>query len=317
MKKIIIILIIVVLIAAGFAFLEKDRIIKYLIVARAQNIIGAPVEIGTFCWDIDEQTITITGFKLFNPPGYPEEAMLDIPSIKTIYDFAALLKGHLVISQIVINLREVAATQDKGGKLNVDSLKIVEEAQGLSEPKDHALRLHIEVFTLSIGRVVYKVYKSENNYSTKVYNLNIINQNYEDIPDIQHLIILMIKESLKRTTIKGAAVVGISAAAGVGFWPVGVASVVMGKDSASASFKADSDKVYQTCLAALEKTATVRSKNKDKGIIKVKLQGYHSIVQVEKNKDGTTRVTVSARKLLLPRPQFARELLYDISQNLH
>ena len=53
-----------------------------------------------------------------------------------------------------------------------------------------------------------------------------------------------------------------------------------------------------------------------KGIVKGYCGGYDITVRVQDKGDGTVHITTYARKLMFPRPGFAKSLLYQISEKI-
>ena len=142
MKKLLTIIgVIIVFLIAAVIF--KNQLIKTAITTGATNVVGAPVKINKFSLGIFNQTIRIKDFKIFNPEGFPEGVLVDMPEISVDYDLSALLKKNLHFKKLVIDLKQVGIYKNKDGELNVDSLKIVEQgpkytkgAEKKEEPSD-------------------------------------------------------------------------------------------------------------------------------------------------------------------------------------
>jgi uncharacterized protein involved in outer membrane biogenesis len=267
--------------------------------------------------------VRIRGFKLYNPQGFPQGVILDIPEISVDYDLSAILKKKLHLYSVVINLNEVGIVKDKEKRLNVDSLKVAhskkkpKEKEG--EPSEKIL-MQIDKLTLSIGKVVYKDFADDEIPTVLVYNLGIEDRSYENLTSAEQLVALMLLESLEPTAIKGAAIYEASAILGVGLVPLGIAGVlaeVMGKDSVKENFKVSFDKAYNVSLEMLKKTGEVKKEDRAEGIIKAKLKTHSITVKIEKISEKATQITVSARKFLKPEIPFAGGVLYQISEKVN
>ena len=113
------------------AFL-KDQIIKSVVTAVASKVTGAPVYMDSFSMNIFSSTIHITGFKMYNPSGFPEGLLVTCPKINVIYDRVSLFKQEPHFLLVEIDLKEMVLTKNKEGKLNVDSLTIVHPSKASS-----------------------------------------------------------------------------------------------------------------------------------------------------------------------------------------
>src|ERR1039457_1764008 len=127
MKKILIVLGVVVLFLVGIVII-KDQIIKSVVASVASKIIGTSIQMDGFSFNILSSTINISGFKMYNPSGFPEGIFLFCPKINVIYAPATLFKQKRHFLLMEIELKEMGLTKNKEGKLNVDSLKIVQHS---------------------------------------------------------------------------------------------------------------------------------------------------------------------------------------------
>lgn len=317
-KRLIAILLIAFLIYLISVF--KDILIKTIVDAGATQITGADIRIRGLSFDIFDSSIHIRGLQIYNPQGFPKEVLIDIPKIEVEYDLSALLRKNLYLPLVEIDLKELLVIKDKEGKLNVNSLKFAkkqEEPQApAKEEAREAMPMRIDVLKLNIGRVVYKDFSAGEKPSVEVYDISI-KGTYKNITSATQLVSLILAESLKQTAIKGAKVYGVAAIAGVAILPVGVASVLIGKDSVKADFRISYERVYKASLEAMDNLGDLISQDERAGFIKGKIQGSDVVVRISKDDiDKKINVIVSARKYMLPKPKVAEGLLYEISQKL-
>jgi len=87
------------------------------------------VHIDSFQLNILSSTIHVSGFKIYNPSGFPEGMLVSCPRIKIIYDRATLFKQKRHFFIMEIELKTMQLTKNKVGRLNVDSLKIVQQSK--------------------------------------------------------------------------------------------------------------------------------------------------------------------------------------------
>jgi len=320
MKKILLIAVIV-LIALSVIAVLKDQIIKNTVTMATSQITGAPTTIDSFSLAIIQQTVTVKGFKLYNPPGFPKEIFVDIPAIHVVFVLGDILKKNIHFKEIEIALKELVIIKDKEGKLNVDALKVAEEPQ---KPKEGTTQeqptgqmpLQIDLLKLSIGKIIYKDYSKGETPKIEVYDLGYKQKTYQNITSAQQLVALILSEAMKGTAIKGAKIYAASAILGVGFLPAGVAFTLMGKDSAQNDFNIPFEKTYTVALNTVKTLGQVKSEDKNSGTIKVLIDKDDVTVKVQSVTEKTTRVIVQARRLLLPRPQIAGGVLQQMIDKL-
>ncbi len=320
MKKVLLIAVII-LIALSVIAVLKDQFIKNTITIATSQVTGAPATINNFSMSIIKQTVAIKDFKLYNPPGFPREVLVDIPTIRVALVLGDILKKKIHFKEIEIALKELVIIKDKDGKLNVDALKVAEEPQ---KPKEETAQkqaaeqmpIQIDVLKLTIGKIIYKDYSKGKTPKVEVYDLGGKEKTYQNITSAQQLVALIFSEAMKGTAIKGAKIYAASAILGVGFLPAGVAVTLMGKDSAQNDFNIPFEKVYAAALNTVQALGQVKSENKDSGIIKVLIDKDDVTIKVQQTTEKTTRIMVQARRLLLPQPQIAGGVLQQISDKL-
>ena len=315
MKKFLVIALIVILglVCLGIA---KDQIIKYVIIGVGSNVAGAQIEVGGFSLGILKQTIRIKALKMHNPAGFPSGVMADLPRIYVDTDMVSLLKGKIHLQMLTIELKDLELVKNRDGKLNVDSLKVAKQERGAGEAKpSKPLPMQIDQLNLDMGRIVMKDYSVENGPSVQVYDINL-KKSYKNITSAQQLTALLMTEPMKAAGIRGAAIYGVTALAGVAVLPAAAAVTLLGKDNAEKSFDVSLDKVYNTILKLLQRSGQIKKEDKAGGIIKALVNGADVTVKCITLGRGTTRVTVSARKILLPKPEVASGVIYQISEAL-
>ncbi len=309
MKKLFIVLGIVV-IFLGSIVLFKNLIIKSVVTTAASNITGAPVHMDSFQLNIFNSTIRISGFKMYNPSGFPEGILVSCPKIKVIYDRASLFKQERHLLLVEIELEEIGLTRNKEGKLNVDSLKIVEESES-SPPTP----MQIDLLTLNIGKIVYKDYTGGIEPSVRVYDVNR-QKSYKGIPTAQQLALLVLAEPMKDAAIKNAQIYGAAMLTGVAVLPVAAAATFIGKDHVQQVIDVSFEDLYGISLEVVKRMGRITKDDASGGVIKANVDGARVALILRKNEDNKTEITISARKYLLPKLDIAGGVLYQILDKL-
>ena len=312
------ILVIVVIVVFGLGLL-KDQLVRIIINTSAESIVGAPVHIDGLSFGLFKQSIRIKGIKMYNPPGFPREILLDIPEVGADYDLGALMKGELHLPLAIVNLKEMVLIRNKDGKLNVDSLKVVQKSEPAKETKpsekpSKPMAIRIDVAKLNLGQVIVKDYTQGDPPFIQAYDIGIHDKTYKNINSAEQFITLLLIEAMKPAAIKGAAVYGTAAILGAAVLPVGVASVFLGKDSGVQELPADFNTVFKTAVDIMGKSGSIERQDPQNGVIKGKLEGADVTIELTKKGSRTTTIKVSARKMMLPKPEIAQGILYQISQ---
>jgi len=310
MKKILIVSGIVIIFLVGITIF-KNLIIKSVVTSAASSIIGAPVHIDGFSMNVFNSTIRITGFKMYNPSGFPEGILVSCPKVNVIFDRASLFnhKPHFLL--VEVELKEMVLTKNKEGKLNVDALKIVQQSKSLPPTP-----MQIDLLNLKIGKIVYEDYTiGANPPSVRVFDINR-HQSYKSIPNAQQLALLVLSVPMKAAAIKDAEIYGVAVLTGVAMLPVAVAVTFAGKDSVEQSIDASIEHVYEISLEVVNRMGTITKHDASMGVIKANINGSMIALILRKGADNKTEITISARKYMLPELDIAGGVLYQILDKL-
>lgn len=205
MKKVLIVVITVVAVIL-FLSLAKDMVIKGAIQKGTELVTGLKLNMRSFNLGIIRSLVAIKEVKLFNPKGYPDKIMLDIPEIYVDYNLPAIIGGKLHLEKMRINLQEFSVVKNEKGELNLDSLKVVQAQKEGKKPeeKGKAPKIQIDNLELKIGRVIYKDYSRSKTPSVREFDINL-NEKYENITDPYSLVSLIVVKALMNTTIASLA----------------------------------------------------------------------------------------------------------------
>lgn len=309
MKKFLIVLGIVLISLVGISIF-KDLIIKSVVTTTATGITGASVHMDSFSINIFTSTVHITGFKMYNPSGFPEGMLVSCPKINVIYDRSSLFskKPHLLLMEV--ELKEMVLTKNKEGKLNVDALKIVHPAKS-SPPSP----MQIDLLNLSIGQIVYKDYTIGTEPSVRVFNVNR-HQSYKSIPTAQQLALLVLAEPMKAAAIRNAEIYGAAMLTGVAMLPVAIVATFVSKDSVEQIIGSGFENTYEISLEVVKRMGTITQQDASNGVIKANINGSSVALILRKIADNKTEITISARKYFLPELDIAGGVLYQILDKL-
>ncbi|HPN73053.1 MAG TPA: hypothetical protein PKZ41_03555, partial [Candidatus Omnitrophota bacterium] len=147
--------------------------------------------------------VGIEDLKLFNPAGFEDKLMLDMPEIYVDYDLPAILGGKIHLNDVRLEMKEFYVVKNAKGELNLNSLNVVKQ-QKAAEPaageKGKMPEMQIDSLTLKIGKVVYKDYSKGGAPQVQEFNIGL-DEKYSDINDPQELVSLIVVKALANTTI--------------------------------------------------------------------------------------------------------------------
>jgi hypothetical protein len=288
----------------------KNLIIKSMVIRTVSRIAGAPVQMDGFSLNILTSTIHISGFKMYNPGGFPKDIFISCPKINIIYDRAALFKQKRRFLLVEIELKDMGLAKNKEGKLNVDLLKIVQLSK--SSPP---ILMQIDLLTLSMGRIVYKDYTIGTEPGERVYDVNI-HKSYKGILTAQQLALLVLADPLKAAAIKNSESNGVDLLTGVTVLPIAVAATCIGKNSVHQIIDAGFEHVYEISLEVVKRIGTVTQVDASSGVIKANINGTMVALILRKSAGNKTEIMISACKYVFPELDIAAWVLYQIIDTL-
>jgi len=183
----------------------KDNIIKYIVERGVQGVTGLHLKIEELRVGLLETKIDIRGLRLYNPGGFKDKVMLDMPEIYVHYDLPAVFRGVIHFKDMKISMKEFTVEKNARGDLNLNSLKMVSEgddakAQPAEAKKAPGMKLQIDTLELKVGKVMYKDYSQGGAPKVQEFDVDI-DQTFSDITDLKSLISLIIYQSLTKTAI--------------------------------------------------------------------------------------------------------------------
>jgi predicted ABC-type sugar transport system permease subunit len=124
-------------------------------------------------------------------------------------------------------------------------------------------------------------------------------------------------QGLGPTGLKAAGLYAAASILGVTFLPVGIVSVLLGGDSAVADYDTKFEMVYEELVKIIQKNnGRFKVQERSQGIIKAVVQECDVAVKLATIRNKT-KVTVSARKLLIPKPEVAGGIIHQLSEKIN
>lgn len=182
----------------------KNLIAKGLIETGVKFVTGLDLKMKGIDLGIANGYVGIQEMKLFNPKGYEDKIMVDMPEIYVAYDLPAIMKGNIHLPELRINLEEFVIVKNRDGSMNLDAitgLAKAKEGEPKAKPaeKAEAPKIQLDSFKLHLGRVIYKDY-SKAKPVTREFNIKLTEE-YRNIKDPNALIGLIVMKIMMNTPI--------------------------------------------------------------------------------------------------------------------
>lgn len=206
MKKALMVLAVVAVVLFAVSVV-KDLVVKISVESGVQLVTGLKLRINNFGVGVIRQVVNIGGLKLYNPKGFKDKVMLDMPEIYVDYDLPAIFKGVVHLKEVRLDMKELVVVKNEKGELNLNSLNVVKGEKGGGEPsgkQGKAPAIKIDKLRLRVGKAIYKDYSKGGVPDIKEFNINI-DETYTDIDNPYALVGLIIVRTLTNTSISGLA----------------------------------------------------------------------------------------------------------------
>ncbi|MFH0764227.1 MAG: hypothetical protein V1927_04425 [Candidatus Omnitrophota bacterium] len=206
MKKALLVLAAAVVVLFALSIV-KDAAIKISVENGVQFVTGLKLRISNFNVGIIRQVVDIGGLELYNPKGFKDRVMLDMPRIYVDYDLPAIFKGVVHMEAVRLNIKELVVVKNEKGELNLNFLNVAKAGKGSIQPSGREGRapvVKIDNLRLKIGRAVYKDYSKGGAPEIKEFNVNI-DETYTNIDNPYVLMGLIVARALTNTSISGLA----------------------------------------------------------------------------------------------------------------
>ncbi|HSV43486.1 MAG TPA: AsmA family protein, partial [Candidatus Bathyarchaeia archaeon] len=160
------------------------------------------LNIGLFSTKLD-----IQGLKIYNPKGYQDPLMLNLPRFYVDYNLMEIIGGKLHLKEVKFHLNEFMLVKQKDGTSNIDSLKaLASKKEGAAPekapeqktpPEKKQLPIQIDSLELKLGQVVMKDYSRGGQPEVNAYQVNI-DQTFKDITDINAFVTTLLLKHMSK-----------------------------------------------------------------------------------------------------------------------
>ncbi len=196
MKKIVFKVVGGLLLAVVLLFLGRNMIIQMGVQKAFKAATGMRLSLGAFHSDMALRSFGIKDMKLYNPSGYTEKIMLEMPELFVALIPSSLFSGKPHLTEIRLHVAKLVIERNKDGKLN---LKELQPAGSKKKGESKPAQVRIDLLKLKIDKVVYK-----DASGTREFDLNI-DETYRNIDDVRALTPIIIQNALRNQALKALA----------------------------------------------------------------------------------------------------------------
>lgn len=186
-------------------FILKGTLTKILVVNAVQKTTGLSISIKDLHLSLSKGVIKVDGLQLKNPGGFPkkEKVLATIPELYIDLDLMAVLQGKIHLEEVVLNLSELIILRNNEGKLNLSSLRPIQEEPKGQEKTPSAPQkqtsFQLDYLRLSIGKAYYRDYRLGDSPPSREYPIGITDEEFRNITDAGELVRQIIAQALSRT----------------------------------------------------------------------------------------------------------------------
>jgi uncharacterized protein involved in outer membrane biogenesis len=206
MKKFFMFIVVILIVLVVGVIVAKNMVVKTGIEQGVKLVTGLPMKIASMDISFTKSYVHIQGMQLYNPEGFPEKLMVDIPEVYVSLDVQALMKKNIHIKEVRFYLKEVVLVKNTDGKMNLDKLKALQQktsekpAPGTApaQKKEEMPEIQIDVLQLKVDKVVYKDYSKGGDpvITEKMIGLD---ERIENITDPNSLVQIIVLKALMKT----------------------------------------------------------------------------------------------------------------------
>jgi uncharacterized protein involved in outer membrane biogenesis len=176
----------------------KNKIARPLLITGIKTTTGLRTEIDKIEISILRSSINLEEVMLYNPVGYPEDIVAEIPRLYVNIRPVSLLRGTPHFNEIRLDLKKLVVLKKEDGRLNLEKLNIARKTTE-EKPASKNGKLQIDMLHLRIGQVIYKDY-SKTPPEVRTFNINL-DQKFENIEDVRDLLQLILARAVFGTAI--------------------------------------------------------------------------------------------------------------------
>lgn len=212
MKKFLFTVLIILIIAVVGILFMRNAIATYLLEKGFKDLIGLKLTTNNINLGILETDIKVDGLTVYNPSGYTEKILAELPQIYIDYSLQDIIKMFLHFPQLSINISQINVEKDSSGNLNVDYIAKAPAFQSedkkqkttAQQDKEKKMEFLVDRMTLEIGTIRY-LDNSKNPPLKKKISFNY-SKTFKNITDSRVIVDSIVGAVVKKLIAEGVSV---------------------------------------------------------------------------------------------------------------
>ncbi len=176
MKNILISILVGVVIVGSALFFGRNIVAQMVVVKGIKQAAGLDIKIASVA--IDLPSVSVKGLTIYNPAGFTDKVMAQIPEITLDIDLPGVFKNKIYFKNLTLDVAEVNVVLNEQGKLNVNSLALLLPPKGTGTPPE----VKIDELMVKVTKVSYKGYIPVAGVQGREFDPGI-NETFRDVTD--------------------------------------------------------------------------------------------------------------------------------------
>jgi hypothetical protein len=176
MKKILLGVLVVVVLAVLALFFGRNIVARTVVVKGIKQAAGLDINIASVA--INLPSVSVKGLTIYNPAGFTDKVMAQIPEIALDIDLPGIFKNKIYFKKLTLDVGEVNVVLNEQGKLNVNSLALLLPPKGTGTPPE----VKIDELVVKVTKVSYKGYIPVAGVQAREFNPGI-NETFRNVTD--------------------------------------------------------------------------------------------------------------------------------------
>jgi uncharacterized protein involved in outer membrane biogenesis len=191
-KKIFLWVAIVVVAVVVVALVGRNLLIKQGLQSGVKKSLGTELAIGKINVGLLRSDIRVEGLTVYNPEGFEGE-LAALPLIFVDYELAPMFKDRIHLSEVEVNINEIAVVKNKNGEVNLTRLKPIsekkdeEKAPEEEKPKKE-WEMQIDRLLLTIDHIKFVDYSAGGEPEVVEIPIGIDREEFRDLDSMDEIV---------------------------------------------------------------------------------------------------------------------------------
>jgi hypothetical protein len=194
MKKLFWVVLVVVVLGVLALFFGRNLVARTVVVKGIKQVAGLDIKIASVA--INLPSVSVKGLTIYNPAGFSDKVMVQIPEITLDIDLPGILKNKIYFKKLTLDVGELNVVLNEQGKLNLNSLALVLPPKGTGTPPE----VKIDELTVKVTKVSYKGYIPVAGVQAREFNPGI-NETFRNVTDPSKVAVQIVQKIVSKVGV--------------------------------------------------------------------------------------------------------------------